>query len=141
SMTARRGATSASPPAPRSFGARPWRCYRQMDVNAVLFILASCTGTGLAPLSGPVAIALVAQQQPDTRYVRELGRWGNAQDLGKLQSGEGKPRWVVLLILGHPSRVERRAKGDEVWDYPWVAACRVWFKNGVCTGTFYTAGY
>src|SRR5262249_29058576 len=112
-----------------------------MDVNAVLLMLASCTGTGLTPLSGSAAIALVVQQQPDTRKARELGRWANAQDVARLRSAEGKPRWMILLILGHPSRVERRANGDEVWDYPWVAACRVWFKNGVCTDTFYTAGY
>ena len=112
-----------------------------MDVNAILLMLASCTDTGLAPLSGPAAIAFFAQQQPDTRKVKELGRWANARDIATLQSAEGKPRWMALLILGHPSRVERRANGDEVWHYPWVAACRVWFNNGVCTGTFYTAGY
>jgi hypothetical protein len=112
-----------------------------MDVNVVLLMLASCSGTQLAPLSDPAAIALVAQQQPDTRKAKELSRWANAQDIAKLQSVKGNPRWMVLLILGHPSRVERRANGVEVWDYPWVAACRVWLKNGVCTGTFYTAGY
>ena len=112
-----------------------------MDINDILLMLASCTAPGLAPLPGPAAIALVAQQQPDTRKTRELGRWPNAQDIAKLQAVEGKPRWMVLLIIGHPSRVERRANGDEVWDYPWVAACHVRFKNGVCTSTFYTAGY
>jgi hypothetical protein len=47
----------------------------------------------------------------------------------------------VLRLLGHPCAVERRADGTEVWDYPWHAACRVWLKGGVCTGTFYTGGY
>ena len=65
----------------------------------------------------------------------------NAQDLAKLQSAEGKPRWMVLLILGHPSAVQRRPDGVEIWDYPWVAACRVWFQKGACTATFYTGGY
>jgi hypothetical protein len=37
--------------------------------------------------------------------------------------------------------VQRRADGTEVWDYPWLAACQVWIKNGVCTDTFYTGGY
>lgn len=112
-----------------------------MEVSVFLLMLAACTDTGPGPLFGPAANALVAQQQPDTRKARELGRWANAKDIAKLQSVEGRPLWMVLLILGHPSRVERRANGDEVWNYPWVAACRVWFKNGVCTSTFYTAGY
>lgn len=112
-----------------------------MDINAALLILASRTDTGRAPRPVPAATATVTQQQPDIRKAQELGRWPNDEDLAKLQSARGKPRWLVLLILGHPSRVERRANGDEVWDYPWVAACRVWFKHGVCTGTFYTAGY
>jgi hypothetical protein len=112
-----------------------------VDVHAALFLLASCAGTGLRPGPGLAAVVLVAHQQPDTSRARELGRWANAQDIAKLQSAQGKPQWVVLLLLGHPARVEMKADGEEVWDYPWRAACRVWFTKGVCTGTFYTAGY
>lgn len=111
------------------------------DPTVLLLMLASYATAGPIPLLGPIAVALVTQQQPDTKKAKSLGRWPNGQDIAKLQSAEGKPRWMVLLILGHPSSVERRANGVEVWDYPWIAACRVWFKNGVCTGTFYTPGY
>jgi hypothetical protein len=61
--------------------------------------------------------------------------------MARLQSVEGKPKAAILQVLGHPSRVDRRPDGEEVWDYPWCAACRVWIRKGVCTGTFYTAGY
>ena len=109
--------------------------------TALLPMLAAYPCACLMSLSGPGAFALVTQQQPDTKKANSLGRWANGQDIAKLQLAEGKPRWLVLLVLGHPSSVERRANGVEVWDYPWIAACRVWFTNGVCTGTFYTAGY
>jgi hypothetical protein len=79
--------------------------------------------------------------EPDPRLARPLERWPDAADLARLRSVEGKPKAVVLRVLGHPSRVERRPGQEEVWDYPWCAACRVWFRKGLCTGTFYTAGY
>jgi hypothetical protein len=72
---------------------------------------------------------------------RPPSRWPDAADLARLRFVEGKPGTVVLLVLGHPSRVEARPDGEEVWDYPWSAACRVWVRSGVCTGTSYTAGY
>ena len=112
------------------------------------------TQTVLAPLlltalitpgdsSGPrhTCFRLVAEAEPDPSRARPLDRWPNAADLARLQSIKGKPRAVILHVLGHPSRVERRPDGEEVWDYPWCAACRVWIRQGVCTGTFYTAGY
>ena len=77
----------------------------------------------------------------DPTEAQELGRWPNDADLARLQSVEGKPRAVILQVLGHPSRVERRPDGEEVWDYPWCAACRVWIRKGLCRETFYTAGY
>jgi hypothetical protein len=83
----------------------------------------------------------VAEAKPDPTRARPLDRWPNAVDLARLQSVEGKPKAVILQVLGHPSRVERRPDGEEVWDYPWCAACRVWIRKGVCTGTFYTGGY
>jgi hypothetical protein len=93
--------------------------------------------------SGPRApsaqVAVAAE--PDPARARPLDRWPDAADLARLQSVEGKPKAVILRLLGHPARVERRPGGEEVWDYPWCAACRVWVRNGACTGTFYTAGY
>jgi hypothetical protein len=82
-----------------------------------------------------------AEARPDPSLARELGRWPNAGDLARLKSVEGKRAGVVLRVLGHPSRVERRPGGEEVWDYPWCATCRVRLRGGVCTGTFYTGGY
>lgn len=83
----------------------------------------------------------VIEAEPDPSQVRELDHWPNAEDLARLQSVEGKPKAVILQVLGHPCRVERRLDGEEIWDYPWCACCRVWLRNGVCTDTFYTAGY
>jgi hypothetical protein len=84
---------------------------------------------------------LVLETEPDPSRARRLDHWPNVADLARLQSVEGKPKAVVLRILGHPAIVNRRPNGEEVWDYPWCAACRVWIRKGVCTGTFYTAGY
>jgi hypothetical protein len=92
----------------------------------------SGTPSGAGKTGDPVVVHPLA---------RPPSRWPNAADLARLRFVEGKPRTVVLLVLGHPSRVEARPDGEEVWDYPWCAACRVWFRSGVCTGTFYTAGY
>jgi hypothetical protein len=78
---------------------------------------------------------------PDPTQAQEFDHWPDATDLARLQSVEGKPKVVICQVLGHPSRVERRPDGEEVWDYRWCAACRVWIRKGVCTGTFYTAGY
>jgi hypothetical protein len=72
---------------------------------------------------------------------RHLGRWPDHRDLAKLQWVEGKTRWAALLTLGPPSSVTRQNDGVEIWDYPWPAVCRVSFYNGVCTSTYYTAGY
>jgi hypothetical protein len=108
----------------------------------VLLYLLSGGGTLLAavlPDSSPAVPVLVAE--PDTNKSVPLDHWPNADDLAKLRSLDGKPRWQVLQILGHPCHVERRLDGTEVWDYPWCATCRVWIKNGTCNSTFYTAGY
>src|SRR5207253_5939609 len=121
-------------------GVRPKKKLSMLDLTGVVLLLSSPAGVAPQPVSSIVTIALVTQQ-PDTRKAKPLGRWANGQDITKLQSAEGQPRWLVLLILGHPSAVERQANGVEVWDYPWVGACRVWFKDGKCSGTFYTAGY
>jgi hypothetical protein len=83
----------------------------------------------------------VIEAEPDPSRSRRLDRWPNDANLARLQSVEGQSKAVILRVLGHPSRVERRPDGEEVWDYPWLAACRVWIRRGVCTGTFYTAGY
>jgi hypothetical protein len=82
-----------------------------------------------------------AESEPDPSRSVPLDRWPNDADLTRLRSAEGKPKATVLRVLGHPSRVERRPDGAEVWHYPWCASCRVWIRKGVCTGTFYTSGY
>jgi hypothetical protein len=83
----------------------------------------------------------LTRQQPDTTKSAPLERWPS-QDIARLQTADGKPRWMVIRIIGHPSAIQRRRDGTEVWDYPWLAVCRVWFsREGVCTGTFYSAGY
>jgi hypothetical protein len=110
------------------------------------FLAAALLGALAVPgdSSGPLqpgAQVAVAAAEPDPARARPLGRWPDAADLARLRSVEGKPKAVILRLLGHPSRVERRPGGAEVWDYPWCAACRVWVRNGACTGTFYTAGY
>src|SRR5262245_35073074 len=104
-------------------------------------LLTAFVGTGDS--SGPrqSSTEVVVEVQPDPTRSRELGRCPTAADLLRLQSVEGKSKAVILQVLGHPSRVEHRPNGEEVWDYPWCAACRVWVRKGVCTGTFYTAGY
>ncbi len=98
---------------------------------------------GAGDLSDPwqPSLDVVIEAEPEPRLARELDRWPNINDLTRLQSVEGKPKVIVLQVLGHPCRVERRPDGEEVWDYPWCASCTVWICNGVCTGTFYTAGY
>jgi hypothetical protein len=96
-----------------------------------------CDSSGPRPPSAQVAV----EAEPDPARARPLDRWPDAADLARLRSVEGKPKAVILRLLGHPSRVERRPDGEEVWDYPWCAACRIWVRRGACTGTFYTAGY
>ena len=102
-------------------------------------VLAAFPVLGTPSGAGPTGDRAVARPGPPR--TRPPSRWPNAADLACLQFVEGKPRAVVLLVLGHPSRVEVRPDGEEVWDYPWCAACRVWVRGGICTGTFYTAGY
>jgi hypothetical protein len=84
---------------------------------------------------------VVIETEPDPTKARVLDRWPNDKDLARLQFVEGKPKAVILRVLGHPCRVEHRPDGEELWDYPWCASCCVWVRNGVCTGTFYTGGY
>ncbi len=92
-------------------------------------------------LGGPSGSGKSVEAPSLPRMPREPSSWPTAADLARLKSVEGKPRAVVLRVLGPPSKIERRPRGEEVWDYPWLAACRVWIRDGVCTGTFYTAGY
>src|SRR5262249_61980549 len=89
---------------------------------AVVTVFASATPSDVRK---PRDWALV-EAQPDPRQARPLAHWPNAADLARLESVQGKPKAVVLRVLGHPSRVERRPENQEVWDYPWCAACRVW---------------
>jgi hypothetical protein len=113
-----------------------------MIASTILLTVLTSSATAVAmPAAGPGMLASILNQQPDTQKARPLERWPNDQDLAKLHLMEGKPRWVVLFVLGHPSGVQRHADGRETWFYPWVAVCCVFFKDGVCTGSFYTAGY
>jgi hypothetical protein len=107
----------------------------------VLLVVVVAVGVGVAGLPPPPAPPGPTESEPDTRKARQLDHWPNARDLDRLKSVEGKSRAQVIRVLGHPKQVERRPDGTEVWDYPWLAACRVWIKGGVCTGTFYTSGY
>lgn len=84
---------------------------------------------------------VVIDVQPDPTQARQLDRWPNDEDLARLQYVEGKPKEIILRVLGHPRRVERKPDGEEVWDYPWCAACWVCVRQGVCTSTFYIGGY
>jgi hypothetical protein len=107
---------------------------------AALGVLTVLTAGTLCDVQKPGDRAVI-EAEPDTRLARALDRWPNGGDLARLQSVEGKSKAVVLRVLGHPSRVERRPDNEEIWDYPWCAACRVWIRKGVCTGACYTAGY
>jgi hypothetical protein len=88
----------------------------------------------------PAADRACEQAKPDTRKAQAL-HWPDAADLARLRSVEGKPASKVLEVLGHPAAVSPAPDGTQVWDYPWLACCRVWLKDGVCVDTYYTAGY
>jgi len=79
--------------------------------------------------------------KPDPRQARQLDRWPTQADIDRLESVKGHTPTETIRILGHPSTVGRGEDGSEIWDYPWVAACRVWFKNSVVVDVYYTAGY
>jgi outer membrane protein assembly factor BamE (lipoprotein component of BamABCDE complex) len=111
-----------------------------MDTTILLLLLANSPGPANSPISGIAASAVVMGQKPDTSKATRLKGWPDDRDIARLESAKGQPSWKVLLILGHPSYVER--KGEfETWYYPWNASCSVWFKDGICKGSFYTAGY
>jgi hypothetical protein len=105
---------------------------------AITLGLPVCLGVASVPRRPPPRPVDV---EPDTSKAIPLDRWPNDADLARLKSAEGKSKAEVIRLLGHPRKVERRPDGTEVWDYPWVAGCRVWIKDGVCTGTYYTGGY
>jgi hypothetical protein len=107
-------------------------------VRWLLGLVVFAAFTGHAAPYGPGAPRAAL---PDPSRARPLDRWPDAADIARLQSVEGRRTAVVLRVLGHPSRVTRRSNGEEVWDYPWCAACRVWVRDGVCTGTFCAADY
>src|SRR5262249_20457941 len=66
--------------------------------------------------------------QPDPRRAG-TARCPTENDLNRLRSCEGKPKWKVIQTLGHPKAVGRNKDGTEVWEYPWMACCSVSFKN------------
>ena len=110
-----------------------------MRRSAALLLLALCTSSG-TPSPPRTSGAQVADTEPDIRKATSP-RWPNERDLARLVSVEGKPRWRVLQVLGHPSAVRRNPDGTEVWTYPWLAGCQVGIRDGVCTWTFYTGGF
>ena len=91
--------------------------------------------------SGPPSVRGVSEAVPNTSLAESLGRWPNEEDLSRLESTKGKTKRQVIAILGHPKEVSFNPEGVEIWDYPWLAACRIWFKKGVVSDTYYTAGY
>jgi hypothetical protein len=88
-----------------------------------------------------IAVFALAQQMPDTSKAKALNRWPNETDMARLSLCDGKPKWVVLMIMGHPKQIWRNPDGTEIWMYRWPAAACVYFRRGVCNGTFYMAGY
>jgi hypothetical protein len=105
---------------------------------AVLLLLVS---SWISSIPRNLDLQATVWAEPDPTQARPLDHRPDEADLARLQSVEGKPKTVIIQLLGHPSHVECRPDGEEVWDYPWCASCCVWIRNGVCTGTFYTAGY
>jgi outer membrane protein assembly factor BamE (lipoprotein component of BamABCDE complex) len=112
------------------------RCSRLVKTTLLIaclsaLALSSCAGSADLP----------SQAQPNTKLAKPLGRWPTAGDIKRLESVKGLTAAKVLRTLGHPKHVERQEDGQERWDYPWRAAACVYFRDGVATGTFYTAGY
>jgi hypothetical protein len=79
--------------------------------------------------------------KPDPRLAQPLDHWPTQADIDRLLRVKGRTPSETIRILGHPSHVGRQENGLETWDYDWLAACRVWFRNGVVEDVFYTAGY
>jgi hypothetical protein len=114
-----------------------------VDFSFVLILFASDVAASQVPVAGHVFLAALMRQQPDTsKAVRLTGR-ANDMHYASLKFADAKPRWFVLVLLGHPNRVERRPDGSEVWHYNlWNAVSVLWFNNnGVCTGTYVAGGY
>jgi hypothetical protein len=105
------------------------------------FLLTMLAGVARSSGPEPPCPDLVGEVRPDPAKAHALTRWPDNADMARLQFVEGRSKAVILRVLGHPCRVERRPDGEEVWDYPWPGACRLWIRKGRCTGTFYTAGY
>jgi hypothetical protein len=107
-------------------------------IVGLVAVLLTC---GLPTSADRRAEVRAREAKPDVRKAKALPRWPSAKDLARLKSVEGKPSWKVIQVLGHPSKVERRKDGTQVWKYPWVASCSVWIEKGRCTGTWYEGGY
>ncbi len=94
------------------------------------FQLAECT-------IRPVA---AASPLPDPKQAKETA-WPDGPDLARLHAVKGFKPAEVIAFLGHPKSVEKMENGKERWNYPYMAAAFVDFRDGVVTNTFYTAGY
>ena len=67
---------------------------------------------------------------PDVMKSHPLGRWPDATDLARMHSIEGHDKRFTISRLGNP-KVVSQVDGQEVWEYPWMAAMIVRFSNGV----------
>jgi outer membrane protein assembly factor BamE (lipoprotein component of BamABCDE complex) len=112
----------------------------EREMNRIL-IVCMLTLLVLGCQTGPRTAGGVIATEPDTSLAKPLGRWPNDEDLARLESTKGKTKAEVLAILGHPKKVSFNPEGVEMWDYPWLAVCRIWLKNGIVSNTYYDAGY
>jgi hypothetical protein len=113
----------------------------QSDSMSLKRRLIIATAMVLAVAGWCIAIVIHFPSYPDTKLAKPLDRLPTADELQRLQSVRGLPAAKVLYTLGHPIRVERQPDGRERWDYPWPAVACVYFRDGVATDTYYTAGY
>ena len=112
------------------------RCSRLVKVTFAISALAMLTLASCA-----VRADSPSPSQPNTKLSKPLGHWPTADDLKRLESVKGLSASKVIQALGHPKHIEREPNGRERWDYHWLAAASVYFRDGHATSTFYTAGY
>jgi hypothetical protein len=106
-----------------------------------LFVLGLAPSIGMRADSARISFTINRDDEPDPRLCDRKGLCPDTKDLERLKSVEGKPKWQIIRTLGHPMRVGCDKNGADVWEYPWMARCQVWIKDGVCIRTFYTGGY
>jgi hypothetical protein len=115
----------------RVLGARPVAAW--LAALVAVPALAGCGGV-------PSNVSFGNDGTPHPELSRPLGRWPTERDLAMLRSVIGSPKVRVIALLGHPKAVSVR-NGREVWDYPWTAACEVFFEGDRAVDVYYDAGY